>query len=235
MWSYYGAKTKVIRYYPKPKYQKIIEPFAGTARYALRYFENDVLLVDQYHVIIDIWTWLQQCSEKDITSLPDLKIGQKTTDFNLTETERNFLGFLIQGGTATPGIIVSKWNMDNGSPSVEAQLKRISESLFKIRHWEIKLGSYTDIQNEAATWFIDPPYQHGGHKYKFSNRKLDYDHLSIWCNSREGQAIVCENSKATWMNFKPAFQHRGSLDKNQHEVIWTNHKLSPMGHQQILL
>lgn len=54
MWSYYGAKTNVINFYPRPKHDKIIEPFAGTARYALKYFDRDILLVDKYEVITKI-------------------------------------------------------------------------------------------------------------------------------------------------------------------------------------
>lgn len=38
MWSYYGSKTNIISYYPKPTEDKIIESFCGTARYALEYF-----------------------------------------------------------------------------------------------------------------------------------------------------------------------------------------------------
>ena len=36
MWSYYGSKSKIINKYPEPLYGKVIEPFAGTARYAMR-------------------------------------------------------------------------------------------------------------------------------------------------------------------------------------------------------
>jgi hypothetical protein len=55
MWSYYGAKTNIVQYYPKPKYDRIIEPFAGTARYSLRYFDHDIFLVDKYEVVVKIW------------------------------------------------------------------------------------------------------------------------------------------------------------------------------------
>jgi len=75
MWSYYGAKTNIVKYYPPPKYGKIIEPFAGSARYALKYFDRDILLVDKYDVIIKIWKWLQKCSPNDIISLPRFKAG----------------------------------------------------------------------------------------------------------------------------------------------------------------
>jgi len=35
MWSYYGSKSKVVKHYPKPKYDLIIEPFAGAAWYSV--------------------------------------------------------------------------------------------------------------------------------------------------------------------------------------------------------
>lgn len=40
MWSYYGSKANVIGWYPPPMHDKIIEPFAGTARYALKYWDE---------------------------------------------------------------------------------------------------------------------------------------------------------------------------------------------------
>ena len=30
MFSYYGSKSKIVGYYPKPEHNKIIEPFAGS-------------------------------------------------------------------------------------------------------------------------------------------------------------------------------------------------------------
>jgi site-specific DNA-adenine methylase len=35
MFSYYGSKSKIVKYYPCPAHDKIIEPFAGSARYSL--------------------------------------------------------------------------------------------------------------------------------------------------------------------------------------------------------
>ncbi len=47
--------------YPPPKFDKIIEPFAGSARYSLKYWQKDVTLIDKYEVIVRTWKWLQQC------------------------------------------------------------------------------------------------------------------------------------------------------------------------------
>ena len=75
MFSYYGSKSKIINLYPSPKHGKVIEPFAGSARYALKYFDRQVLLVDKYSVLVEVWHYLQQASEADILGLPKPAIG----------------------------------------------------------------------------------------------------------------------------------------------------------------
>ena len=35
MFYYYGRKKQIIRHYPSPNYDTIIEPFAGSAAYSL--------------------------------------------------------------------------------------------------------------------------------------------------------------------------------------------------------
>jgi 16S rRNA G966 N2-methylase RsmD len=100
--------------------------------------------------------------------------------------------------------------------------KRVSESLFKIQHWHIQLGDYRDAPDKEATWFIDPPYQHGGHKYRFGTRQLDFDQLRKWILTRQGQTIVCENAKADWMQFNPLVKNQGAQNNNTQECIWTN-------------
>jgi 16S rRNA G966 N2-methylase RsmD len=98
----------------------------------------------------------------------------------------------------------------------------LQKTYLKIRHWNIKLGDYKELQNEKATWFIDPPYMFGGeHQYKFGNKNLDFNKLGEWCKSRNGQIIVCENSKADWLDFKPIIKMQGTIHKTT-EVIWSN-------------
>ena len=106
MWSYYGSKANVVDLYPKPKHGKVIEPFAGSARYSLKYFENDVLLVDKYEVIVKIWKYLQQASEKDILGLPEPAEKESIESYNLSEGERLLMGFMVWRGTAKPQKIV---------------------------------------------------------------------------------------------------------------------------------
>jgi len=220
MWSYYGSKSKIVDLYPHPKHDKIIEPFAGSARYALKWFNRDVTIVDKYEKLIKIWQWLQQCSKNDIISLPKMKAGDNTDNFNFDCQEAKwFMGFIIMGGVNAPRKTVS--SVGNFGQCVEREKNRISENLFKIKHWKILMGSYDDLQNENATWFIDPPYQFGGEYYIKSNKEIDFVKLSEWCKSRNGQTIVCENTKANWLDFKPMKEMQGSMYKTT-EAIWSN-------------
>jgi site-specific DNA-adenine methylase len=230
MWSYYGSKTNIVDAYPRPKHSKIIEPFAGTARYALKYFDRDVLLVDKYEVIVKIWQWLQKCSSSDILGLPRFKKGDNINDVTYDcEEARLLTGFLVGFGFATPRDTATV-RLRNRPNAQNYTIGRIAAELYKIRHWTIRHGSYNEIENEPATWFVDPPYQFGGHAYKHSNKKIDFDHLSQWSRDRKGQVIVCENTKATWMDFKPLVNQNCLSGKNL-EAIWTNEVVSYAGRQ----
>lgn len=221
MFNYYGSKSKIIHLYPKPIFNKIIEPFAGSARYALKYFDREVLLVDKYEAVVRIWKFLQQCSPKDILGLPKLTRGLDLTSLGLSEDEVLFLGFIAGAGTAEPRKTVSPFGAFVGKRRANTY-KRIADNLYKIRHWDVRLGSYEDIPNQEATWYIDPPYVFGGDAYKKSSKKLDFGNLADWCKARIGQSIVCENIKANWLPFKPMVTRKGASNLYNTEAIWSN-------------
>jgi len=222
MFSYYGSKSKIVDYYPPPKYSKIIEPFAGSARYSLKYFDRDITLIDKYDVIVRIWNWLKVASKNDILSIPEPKIRQviKREDYDCEEMFL-LMSFVIKSGTAIPAYKVCSNRGEDGQ--ISDILKNIANQLFKIRHWNIKQGDYRELINEDQTWFIDPPYQFGGDRYKESNKKINFIELGEWCKSRRGQVIVCENTKANWLPFLPMIDMRGTMYKTT-EAIWSNHK-----------
>lgn len=217
MFSYYGSKSKIVDYYPPPKFDKIIEPFAGSARYSLKYFENDILLVDKFDVIVDLWRWLQKCSKSDILNLPNVAPGEDIRKMNLCDKERYLIGFCIGRGNSYPVNVPGNYN------NWEQDKKRIASNLFKIKHWNIEKGDYINIKNQKATWFIDPPYFIGGYKYKHS--KINFNELGDWCKSRNGHIIVCENTKADWLPFNSMIEMQGSMFKTT-EAMWTNYPTS---------
>lgn len=218
MFSYYGAKGKIVGLYPKPQFDTVIEPFAGSARYALKYFDREVVLVDKYKTIIDVWKYLQQASEKDILGLPELQRGEIIPE-SLAQVEKDFLGFLVCNGLESPRKKVSTFEGVN----VARDLKRTAKQLFKIRHWKLIHGEYDCVEAEA-TWFIDPPYFKGGEHYVHSTKQIDFNLLGRWCKSRQGQIIVCENSSADWLPFMRLTKMQGTV-KQTTEVFWTNEKV----------
>lgn len=201
MFSYYGSKSKLARLYPKPTTGRIIEPFAGSARYSLLHWENDVLLADVSEHVFQVWDYLVQASEKDVLSLPDVpsKVSLDTYT-TLSDAERYLIGFHLCRGKAKPrkvGHGQNSWNRDR---------ERIASGLYKIRHWKIVRASYRDIANTSATWFVDPPYrsvqERAGNSDRYQHWKVDYADLASFCRSRRGQVIVCEGEKADWLPFR---------------------------------
>jgi len=221
MWGYYGSKSKIIKYYPPPKFDKVIEPFAGTAQYSLKYFEKDILLIDKYDVIIKLWQWLQKCSPKDILGTRHLKCGENVDNFSWDCDEQKWLiGFIITGSPTMPKKTASKWKTIIRPNTQNYKLKFIADNLYKIKHWKIKLGSYEEIENQKATWFIDPPYVIGGEYYKYSNKDIDYNNLGSWCNNRSGEIIVCERTGANWLPFTHLISSRGNLKTHEEAIFY---------------
>jgi hypothetical protein len=99
--------------------------------------------------------------------------------------------------------------------------ERIASQLGAIRHWTLIEGAYGAAPDVDATWFIDPPYQVAGKRYRCGSKGIDYAALGAWCATRQGQVIVCENVGAAWLPFRPWREIRGSR-KASHEAIWTN-------------
>jgi hypothetical protein len=223
MWSYYGAKTNLIGFYPKPKFDTVIEPFAGSARYSLKYFDRNIILIDKYKIVVAIWKWLQKCSPNDILKLPrNLTYNDRFEDINFScEEERWFMGFIYGCGAERPRNYPTIRKTVDRPNHVNYNLGRIAKQLFKIKHWTIIEGDYLATPNCEATWFIDPPYQYGGAAYVMSNKFLNFSELADWCRSRKGQTIVCENTKADWMDFMPIKEQKGSRFKTT-EAIWCN-------------
>lgn len=233
MWSYYGSKKSIIDYYPPPKFDKVIEPFVGAGPYSLKYWDRDITIMDKYEIVYRIWKWLQECEISDIEKLPHFM----TPDDNLnnytfdSEEAKLMMGFIITKGVERPRFKPTERATISRPNTINFTLNKIKNNLYKIKHWTILHGSYIDLKNEKATWFIDPPYQFGGHAYV--ENKIDFNHLADWCKTREGQVIVCENTKADWLPFVPMIDNRGTY-KTTTEAIWSNYKTNYDAIQQSL-
>lgn len=220
MFGYFGSKAKLVNQYPSPDYDVIVEPFAGTAQYALKYWDRDVILIDRYSVVIDILKWLQGCSKDDVLSTRRLRFGEHIDDFVWDcKEQRDMVGFIIAAGVTTPRKTPSKWKTVFRPNTQNFRLQCIAENLDKIRHWDIRLGDYQDSPDIEATWFIDPPYQKAGKEYKHGSSELDYHSLGDWVRQRRGQVIACESHDADWLPFKTLSTIYGSRKKSTEAVF----------------
>jgi len=218
MFSYYGSKSKIVKYYPKPKYDLIIEPFCGASNYSLYHWENrKVWINDSYEVIYRLWNYLKVITKEDIEFLGSLKLkqGSDIRELDITDDMRLLLGFVCGRGAQSPHNIYTKWSEIGNS--IKQTYNRLIKYQNRAKNWKITNLDYKNIPNQKATWFIDPPYQFGGSCY--IKNKINYEKLANWCKSRNGQVIVCENSKSNWLPFRPLKEIYGLQHKTL-EVVY---------------
>ncbi len=228
--GYYGGKWRdSVKHYPKPDFGTIIEPFAGSAGYSLRYAAHTVRLYEIDPLLVALWKYLIAVKPNEILSIPDVPAGGTVDDLKICEEARWLVGFWLNRATTAPRKGPSKWMRDKFRPGSfwgDRVRNTIASQVEEIRHWKIFERSYEDCPSgREATWFIDPPYQKAGQHYKFSAEGIDYKNLAAWCRARPGQVIVCENAGADWLPFEKLADvkttRRGRKSK---EVYWAKPK-----------
>jgi site-specific DNA-adenine methylase len=223
---YFGGKWRIAPKYPAPKYNTIVEPFAGAAGYSTRYYDRKIILYEIDPKIFWIWDYLIKSSSSEILNLPEMV--EDTETLNIPQEAKWLIGFWLNKGASQPCNKPSSFMKSALRPNSQwgKEIRnRLAYQVDLIKHWEIENRSYeSDDSNAEVTWFIDPPYYFSGKHYKFN--KIDYENLSKYCQSRLGQVIVCEQDGAKWLPFqkfatiKAMEGNRGK--KQSKEVIWTN-------------
>jgi site-specific DNA-adenine methylase len=214
MFYYYGRKKQIAKYYPVPNYDTIIEPFAGAAAYSL-YGDNwkkNVILIEKDEKVSQIWDWfINSATVEEISNLPDLKVGEKSSEFLHIIHAATKMAFHFKTIKVTP-VLERNW---------EISRRIFAENLFKIKHWTIINGDYTEAPNIEATWFVDPPYKgDAGMGYRFSSKLIDYKKLAKWADERKGELIFCEGLNGDYLPFKPLLNLKGVAGKVSKEVIF---------------
>ena len=224
--SYFGSKYRASRHYPPPRHETIIEPFAGGAGYSLRYHRKNVILVDANPKIAAIWRYLIRAQPMQILALPDVPAEGIHTVGGMTPVEKWLVGFWLNGGVAAPRVKPSRWCREANGNSAgfwgHKCRERLAEMVDKIKHWRVIEGEYSIAPECEATWFIDPPYIDKGKHYP--TPFTDFSRLAKWCKARSGQVMVCEQSGARWLPFKPLakIQTIQSKKGSSDEVVWMN-------------
>lgn len=216
--SYYGGKSKIAKLYPEPLYNTIVEPFAGAAGYSILHRHKQVLLNEKDDIIHGIWNFLiKEANPELLLAKKDFYLGEDIRKHNLRPKPfEDLIGFCINRGCTQPAKTVQKWSCQskknpNWASTTASRITQMANLVPEIRHWKVVKGDYKNLPDIEATWFIDAPYVYGGAYYR--HNKIDYKELELWCRSRKGQVIVCENTKATWLPFKPLIDIVGQKHK----------------------
>jgi hypothetical protein len=94
--SFFGSKYRVALNYPKPIHPTIIERFAGSAGYSLRYPECQVRLHDADPVICGLWDYLIHVSPEEIRRLP--LVFSHIDELDLCQEAKWLIGFWLNKG-----------------------------------------------------------------------------------------------------------------------------------------
>ena len=214
MFYYYGRKKQIAKHYPSPNCDIIIEPFAGAAAYSfhLDHWQKEIILIEKDPRVADIWDWLiNEATPQEIRNLPDLKPGEKSSEFLHIIHAATKQAFKYKTIKVTP-VLARNW---------EISKRVMSENLDKVAHWQIICGDYSIAPNIEATWFIDPPYKSDpGMGYHYSSEMLDYSALAKWSQSRRGEVICCEGLFGDYLPFKPLLDLKGVAGKTSQERIY---------------
>jgi hypothetical protein len=225
---FYGSKWNIARYYPAPRHDVIVEPFAGAAGYSTFYGAPRARLIDADPIITGIWQYLIRATPEEILALPDLPdAGDSVGDHpRLPQEARWLIGFWLNRGSAQPKLTRTAYSAraDKGQLNWGPRAKqRIASQLEGIRGWKVHEGDYSDAPAIDATWFVDPPYVDKGRFYRvpFSS----FPELGDWVHTRSGQVIVCEGRGADWLDFRPLGHFKTSTGRAL-EVVFLNEGVS---------
>lgn len=238
--GFYGGKWRdTPKHYDVPRFRTVVEPFAGSAGYSVRFADRTVVLGELDEVIYGVWHYLIHASADEIRAIPDLEPGQTVADLAVPQEARWLVGFWLNRGASRPRTGPSAWMREKIRPGSfwgERVRETIASQVGSIRHWQIYNCSYEALSSKVrgkATWFVDPPYQNQGRHYHHGADAIDFRALGEWCRSRPGQVIVCENEGADWLPFRTLADVKTTRATSRSvEVVWTSEDRSPIGRRK---
>lgn len=231
MFYYYGAKRILAPHYPRPRYRTIVEPFAGSAQYAVRCLvegsADRAILVDRDPRVVEMWQRLLAMTPAEVLSQPPLEVGATTADpLQMVTAASNSWGsakrYTINERMATCWPIMLA--------AIASALPHITGRV------SVSLGDYGKAEQDApATYFVDPPYQTvrltdgqestggargRGYAKGCNSDSLDFAALGEWTQSLAGHVIAVDQVGADWLPFRPLKGHRNTIGTMHLEAIW---------------
>jgi hypothetical protein len=195
----------------------VIEPFAGAAGYSCHYYDLDIVLIEKYPIIANLWKYLTRVTPHEIRSIPPVSAVDDLPGWVPPEA-RSLVGFWMCQGLESPRKTLGSFGCGWSPPVIE----RIASQVEKIRHWRVLEADALDVwTDQPATWFVDPPYNNkAGARYIHGSDAIDFRLLAQRCAvDWPGHVIVCENAGADWLPFEPFGDIRSTKGASQ-EVIY---------------
>jgi hypothetical protein len=221
--TYFGGKYRIASRYPSPRWLLLIEPFAGSAGYAVRHWDRYVRLYDVNPKVYGTWHYLIHASEEEIYHLP--LVFDDVRNLSIPQEAKWLIGWWLNKGHVQPCNLPGYWMRGGTRPNSYwglAVRDRLASQLKYIRHWRVYNDSYESCPANNAAWFVDPPYQRSGRNYEYNG--VDYDSLQRWVLARRGQVIACGQEGDIWLPFSPFVETRGTpgykMPGTTKEMVW---------------
>ena len=227
LFKWFGSKWQSAKRYPSPYHQLLIEPFAGSAGYALNYVDSYVIIWDTDPHLAVLWPWLiGPATSQDVLDIPlGVKPGTDIRTLGLNPGQMLLLKNWQRTNNVGDCWTISAWGNKPGQWTAHTR-SRIAEEIHAVKHWRFMSPN----SNWIATWYIDPPYQYN---YRYDKRlpAIDYAALTAQINAINPASlvIVCEaTDKQTgaipdYLPFKLSHSAVTSRRNHSNECIYVRH------------
>jgi hypothetical protein len=235
LFKWFGSKWLSSKTLPAPKYDSIVEPFAGGAGYSLRHCEKQVTICESDPHVYALWRWLiEEATEEAIRAIPiGIKEGTGIRTLGLSVGQCLLLKTWQRTNNVGDCWTISPWGNKPGQWTANTRA-RVASEFGAVKHWQVWSDAFLVLRMADAcyrTWFLDPPYEFN-YQYR-SKAKLDYVELANLIHKLPGQKIVCEavcqktQAVPTWLPFREwgsRITSRRKAENNHHsrELIWTD-------------
>lgn len=188
LFKWFGSKWLASKLYPKPEFDDIYEPYAGSAGYSLRHYEKRVTIWEKNDNLVVLWTWLiKAATSDDIRAIPvGLPEGTDIRSLGLSHGQALLLKTWQRTNNVGDCWTTSPWGHLPGQWT-ENTRARVADEVHAVKHWT--LGLPTTMS--SGTYFVDPPYEFN---YRYGATDFDHGALAAWLATLEvpHQVIACE-------------------------------------------
>lgn len=235
LFKWFGSKWLSAKTLPPPIHDSIIEPFAGSAGYALRHARHQVLVCETDPHVHALWTWIvREATEDAIRAIPvSVPEGTDIRTLGLSAGQALLLKTWQRTNNVGDCWTVSPWGNKPGQWTANTRA-RVAAEHHEVKHWRVGeldgIGTLAQPATAETTWFVDPPYQYN---YSYRQAHPDYERLARLILAQPGQRIVCEalcaktDARPDWLpfvDFGNRITSRRKAENHHHsrELIWAS-------------